>query len=849
MSALEIVIVKMCPISGLVQFLIVLVALLLLCHAVVVRSCQIHFKPTSISKLIMYDTVNVSYSIISDTGPCLAKDEILISNSQNNLAGTLNITGNFLGKTSIKCKNRLTNKVSSQKLDVIVVRRKRVIDVVFTASVAMLVSILYINFGCAIDWSELSNILKRPVGPAIGFFGQFVIMPLLSYVLGLMLFPDSPEMRLGMFFTGVSPAGGASNVWAVVLEGNMSLSIIMTAISTIAAFGMMPLWIFTLGKTIFDSADLRVPYREISTYVIALIVPLAIGYLIQRYLKRVATFMTRIIKGFSACLILFIIIFAIVTNLYLFQLFSWKIILAGMGLPWIGYLAGYICGYILRQPHPDNLTIAIEVGIQNTGIAIFLLSGPCISSNANSYTVNGNLHLPADEVKVIWFSHKAELPRARESAKSGWQLQRRDDLTYQRNLTVNFREDMDKQLFLVLLITFTSDVYGKSVSFSPDELTVHIEAFATVRYEFIEASSSVIQDNEEYVILIENDAIARLVDGNVTFSSTTRKNGSFVVEGESLGRTRVICQNTRTGATINYLDVTVIRPERVIDSIFTASVATLISVIYINFGAALDWCKLKEILKRPIGPAIAFCGQFIFQPLVAYGLGKLLFPETADQQLGLLFTGASPGGGASNLWTLLLGGNVGLSIVATAMSTIAAFAMMPFWLFTLGRSIFESGNIEVPYGQISTYVFALIVPLTIGYLIQRYKKNVATFLTKIMKAFTALLLIFVVVFAIVTNLYLFELFSWQITVAGMCLPWLGYFFGYIVSKVLRQSEEDCIAIAVEIGIQNTGIAIFLLRFTLPQPEADLTTVIPVSVAILTPLPLILLYVCKLITAR
>ncbi|CAH1980132.1 unnamed protein product [Acanthoscelides obtectus] len=378
----------MCPISGLVQFLIVLVALLLLCHAIVVRTCQIHFKPSSISKLIMYDTVNVSYNIISDTGPYnsdyliysenkdiagLPKDEILISNSLNSLSGTLNITGNFLGKTSIKCKNRLTNKVSSEKLDVIVVRRKRVIDIVFTASVAMLVSILYINFGCAIDWSELSNILKRPVGPAIGFFGQFVIMPLLSYVLGLVLFPDSPEMRLGMFFTGVSPAGGASNVWAVVLEGNMSLSIIMTAISTIAAFGMMPLWIFTLGKSIFDSADLRVPYKEISTYVIALIVPLAIGYLIQRYLKRLATFMTRIIKGFSACLILFIIIFAIVTNLYLFQLFSWKIILAGMGLPWIGYLAGYLCGYILRQPHPDSLTIAIEVGIQNTGIAIFLL--------------------------------------------------------------------------------------------------------------------------------------------------------------------------------------------------------------------------------------------------------------------------------------------------------------------------------------------------------------------------------------------------------------------------------------------------------------------------------------------
>lgn len=84
-------------------------------------------------------------------------------------------------------------------------------------------------------------------------------------------------MQLGMFFTGVSPAGGASNVWTVLLDGNMSLSIIMTTISTIAAFAMMPLWIFTLGSTIFENAKLKVPYSQISTYVIALIIPLALG--------------------------------------------------------------------------------------------------------------------------------------------------------------------------------------------------------------------------------------------------------------------------------------------------------------------------------------------------------------------------------------------------------------------------------------------------------------------------------------------------------------------------------------------------------------------------------------------
>lgn len=61
-----------------------------------------------------------------------------------------------------------------------VIRKKRVIDTIFTSSVATLVSILYINFGCALKWGELFRNLKRPIGPGIGFVAQFVFMPLVS---------------------------------------------------------------------------------------------------------------------------------------------------------------------------------------------------------------------------------------------------------------------------------------------------------------------------------------------------------------------------------------------------------------------------------------------------------------------------------------------------------------------------------------------------------------------------------------------------------------------------------------------------------------------------------------------
>lgn len=289
---------------------------------------------------------------------------------------------------------------------------------------------------------------------------------------------------------------------------------------------------------------------------------------------------------------------------------------------------------------------------------------------------------------------------------------------------------------------------------------------------------------------------------------------------------------------------------RPIDKAFAGSVAILVSLIYVNFGAALDLKKLKEIIRRPIGPCIGLCGQFLAMPLLSYGLGCLFFPQRADMRLGLLFVGVSPAGGASNVWTCILDGNIDLSVTMTTISTFAAFGMMPLWLFTLGQHVFEHAKITVPYMHVASLAAALVIPLAIGCALQKWLPKVANFLARALKGLCTLLILFIIIFAIITNWYLFSLFTWRIAVAGLALPFCGYGFGWVVGKwIARRCTQDAIAIAIETGIQNTGIAIFLLRFGLPQPQADLTTVVPVAVAVMTPLPLALLFVVKKLLPR
>ncbi|OXU28173.1 hypothetical protein TSAR_001502 [Trichomalopsis sarcophagae] len=389
------------------------------------------------------------------------------------------------------------------------------------------------------------------------------------------------------------------------------------------------------------------------------------------------------------------------------------------------------------------------------------------------------------------------------------------------------------------------------ITFNRTELEIHMDDVTSVPFTIEGLTSAVSGVN---LTAISSDWNLVQVSAPI-FDPALIQNGvykSFLnATGIFLGNAEVSLFLSINGEAVksDVINIIVIRKVRVVDTLFTASVAILVSILYINFGCAMDWDVCIKTIKRPIGPLIGCLCQFILMPLISYALAIILFPDSPEMQLGIFFTGISPSGGASNIWTILLGGNLNLSVTMTTLCTIAAFGLMPMWIFTLGKHIFERGNLVMPYNKIATFAIGLIVPLGLGYLIQKKLPRVSRILVRIMKPFSVLLIIFIIIFAIVTNSYLFKLFSWKIIIAGMGLPWLGFIFGLIVAFICRQPDQDIRAIAIETGIQNTGVSIFLLRFSLTQPAADLTTVVPVSCAIMTPLPLTILYIIKLVLDR
>lgn len=126
---------------------------------------------------------NAKISIVSDTNILevskqIALDEIV--NDQWN--GRFNVTAVFLGNANVFVRIEQNGSVqqSTESLTIVIKREERFIDTLFVVSVVLLVSILYINFGAALDLRKVKEVFIRPIGPVIALFCHFLILPLVS---------------------------------------------------------------------------------------------------------------------------------------------------------------------------------------------------------------------------------------------------------------------------------------------------------------------------------------------------------------------------------------------------------------------------------------------------------------------------------------------------------------------------------------------------------------------------------------------------------------------------------------------------------------------------------------------
>lgn len=234
------------------------------------------------------------------------------------------------------------------------------------------------------------------------------------------------------------------------------------------------------------------------------------------------------------------------------------------------------------------------------------------------------------------------------------------------------------------------------------------------------------------------------------------------------------------------------------------------------YGMALDM-RLEDFIRvarSPKGPAIGLGAQFILLPAFTYLL-TLILPVTPSMALGMMLVAACPGGNLSNVMTYLAGGNAALSVSMTAVSTAAAVVMTPFNLALWGslnpatHAILRKVSLN-PMDVFQTIVLILGIPLLLGIITSRFYPRLADRIRKPFKLVSIVIFCLFVAAALGAN--------WQNFLRAIGLVAFGVFvhnalalaIGYTSASVFGLAERDRRAVSIEVGIQNSALALVLV---------------------------------------
>jgi BASS family bile acid:Na+ symporter len=227
-----------------------------------------------------------------------------------------------------------------------------------------LLQVIMFGMGTTMTFDDFIGIIKTPKAVIIGLCCQFAIMPTLGFAIAN-LFHFPPEIAAGVILIGCSPSGLASNVMALIAKANVALSITITTCATLLAPVMTPLLMKLLAGQFIEIAFWSMVW-DITKIII---IPLVIGFVINRYLKKVADLLKDYLPFISmagiAVIITIITAAGQASLLNVGGLLIVAVLMHNLG----GYILGYGAARLLGMKEQDCRTVAIEVGLQNGGLA------------------------------------------------------------------------------------------------------------------------------------------------------------------------------------------------------------------------------------------------------------------------------------------------------------------------------------------------------------------------------------------------------------------------------------------------------------------------------------------------
>lgn len=244
------------------------------------------------------------------------------------------------------------------------------------------------------------------------------------------------------------------------------------------------------------------------------------------------------------------------------------------------------------------------------------------------------------------------------------------------------------------------------------------------------------------------------------------------------------------------------------ESLFiTALLPLALFIIMSSLGLALTVGDFKRVAIYPKGAAIGLTNLILLSPLLGFLIAKL-FGITGALAVGMVLLGASPGGTTANMLTHLARGDTALSVTMTALSSLAAVITTPLFL-ALASSHFAAGDaaLNIAMGPIVVKVLLItLLPLSLGMAVRAMAPAFAQRIEPMAKKIATGFFVLVVVAVLVSE---HGEIGANLTVIGpavLTLNVVAMTLSYQIAKAAKLDSKQSTAIAIELGVHNTTLA-------------------------------------------
>ncbi len=237
-----------------------------------------------------------------------------------------------------------------------------------------------------------------------------------------------------------------------------------------------------------------------------------------------------------------------------------------------------------------------------------------------------------------------------------------------------------------------------------------------------------------------------------------------------------------------------------------AVLSLLLGVVMFGMGTTLDLKDFALVLKRPLDVFIGACAQFVIMPGLAYLIASAFNLDPA-LTAGVVLVGTCPGGTSSNVITFMSKGDVALSVTMTSVSTVLSPILTPFITYQLigERIAFD------PVGMFWSIVQIVIVPICLGLAVKSFLPKLAATATDYLPAVSAIAISLIIAGVIAVSRDNILRTSGTILLVVILHNCLGYTLGFILARLTGMSWKKAIALSVEVGMQNSGLATGLAK--------------------------------------